>query len=89
MFRLALPVWLALTCPASACHRFSIWLYPVPQRCAVAPEKPAAPAAVPPTRDIPLPPLEWADPPDPPGWGQDQLDRLKGIGKLRELKGTN
>lgn len=27
---------LALTQPAEACHRFSVWRYPYPQRCGVA-----------------------------------------------------
>jgi creatinine amidohydrolase/Fe(II)-dependent formamide hydrolase-like protein len=39
---------LAQTAPAAACHRFSVWRYPTPQRCAVAHvAKPAARAMVP------------------------------------------
>jgi hypothetical protein len=80
--------------PAVACHRFSRWAYPWPQRCAVArvqlpvsapapPVKPDAPT----DNDIPLPSLDRMEfPPDPPS---ELLDRLKGIGLLRQLRGTN
>jgi hypothetical protein len=36
-FALVLPAAaLLLAAPAHACHRFSVWKYPYPQRCAVA-----------------------------------------------------
>jgi hypothetical protein len=87
-----------MSSPVEACHRFSVWKYPYPQRCAVTPERvwhvefvlPDADPLPPqpkPEVDIPLPSLEdMVFPPDATG---DAGDRLKGIGLLRELRGTN
>lgn len=36
MIKLTIAAALLLATPAQACHRFSIWKYPQPQRCAVA-----------------------------------------------------
>ena len=36
MIKLTIAAALLLATPAQACHRFSIWNYPQPQRCAVA-----------------------------------------------------
>jgi hypothetical protein len=97
MIRLML-IALLLATPAQACHRFSVWKYPYPQRCAVAPERvwhvefvlPDADPLPPqpkPEVDIPLPSLEGMEfPPDATG---EAGDRLKGIGLLRQLRGTN
>jgi hypothetical protein len=86
------------TPPAQACHRFSVWKYSFPQRCAVMAEKTwyvefqlpkveQPPEPKPPEIDIPLPSLEGMEfPPDATG---DAGDRLKGIGLLRQLRGTN
>lgn len=79
-------VLLASPVQAEACHRFSVWKYPFPQRCRVAQVqldhdwfvefKPEA--------DIPLPSLENMEfPPD------SDSERLKGVGLLRQKLGTN
>jgi hypothetical protein len=97
MIRLTLALVLLAT-PAQACHRFSVWKFPFPQRCAVTPERvwhvefvlPDADPLPPqpkPEVDIPLPSLEdMVFPPDATG---DAGDKLKGIGLLRQLRGTN
>jgi hypothetical protein len=100
MIRLTLALVLLAT-PAEACHRFSVWKYPYPQRCAVTPERvwhvefvlpdadplPPQPTLPPVEADIPLPSLEgMVFPPDATG---EAGERLKGIGLLRELRGTN
>jgi hypothetical protein len=78
MIRLTLALILLAT-PAEACHRFSVWQYPYPQRCRVE--------VSPPPKPPPLPALDqWIDPPDAPG---ELGERLKGIGLLRQLRGTN
>jgi hypothetical protein len=51
--------------PASACHRFSRWYYPWPQRCNVDVVLPPASSAKAPQPEIPLPNLT------PIGKGQD------------------
>jgi hypothetical protein len=84
-----------LATPADACHRFSVWRYPYPQRCGlrvVQLEAPPAPAPEPkppepPEADIPLPSLENMV--FPPDTTDEAGQRLKGIGLLRELRGTN
>jgi hypothetical protein len=90
VIRLALVLAL-LTTPAAACHRFSVWKYPYPQRCSFhvgqieAPPPPVKPPEQ--SVDIPLPTLDqWIDPPDASG---ELGERLKGIGLLRQLRGTN
>jgi hypothetical protein len=98
MIRLTLAVLLLAT-PAQACHRFSVWKYPYPQRCAVVADKTwyvefqlpettdTLPRNDPSAPDIPLPSLEGMEfPPDATG---EAGERLKGIGLLRQLRGTN
>lgn len=89
-------IGLVLATPAEACHRFSVWRYPYPQRCSFRVAQTEAPT--PPTRspvlpepepdaDIPLPSLENMEfPPDATG---EAGERLKGVGLLRQLLGTN
>lgn len=93
-----LTLLLMLTSPAQgACHHYSVWSYPYPQRCPVhmaqieAPKPPQKPAALEPPDlpaiDIPLPSLENMDfPPDPT---DDAGRHLKGVGLLRQYYGTN
>jgi hypothetical protein len=93
MLKMTLALVLLAT-PANACHRFSVWRFPYPQRCGlhvVQLEAPPAPAPEPkppePEADIPLPSLEnMVFPPDA---ADEAGQRLKGIGLLRELRGTN
>jgi hypothetical protein len=93
VIRLALVLALLAT-PAQACHRFRVWKYPYPQRCSVAADRswfveiaPQPPPKPEQSVDIPLPPLDqWVDPPDATG---ELGERLKGIGLLRQLLGTN
>lgn len=97
MKRLTLIVLLLAPTPAEACHRFSVWKYPYPQRCAVAPDRTwfvelTLPEADPkpepkPDIDIPLPSLEHME--FPPDCIADWCERLKGVGLLRLLRGTN
>jgi len=90
MLKMTLALVLLAT-PANACHRFSVWRFPYPQRCGLrvvqleaAPEpKPLEP----PEADIPLPSLENMV--FPPDTTDEAGQRLKGIGLLRELRGTN
>ncbi len=74
MRRLRFAVVLLLACGADraeACHRFSTWRYPWPQRC-------DAPKAEPkPTASVPAMKPE-------PGWGEDEL-RIMAIEKLKIL----
>jgi hypothetical protein len=87
---IALAAW-----PADACHRYAVWRYPYPQQCNVRVAQ-LAPAPEPPPKpidlqadgvDIPLPSLEhMVFPPDATG---DAGERLKGVGLLRQLRGTN
>ena len=95
-------VMLATTPAAASCHLYSTWKYPFPQRCPVRfvqtpPLPPKNPCVafpemcflkdIAPERDIPLPSLEGMEfPPDASG---PEWERLKGIGLLRELRGTN
>lgn len=84
-----------LATPAEACHRYSVWRFPWPQHCVIraaqtkAPDPPPVqldPSAPEADNDIPLPSLEGMDfPPDASG----DWDRLKAIGLLRQLRGTN
>jgi hypothetical protein len=87
---LAFIAWAVFSGNAFACHRFSVWKYPWAQRCAVAPDKTWFVEVVLPPEpdiDIPLPSLDGMEfPPDATG---DDGDRLKGIGLLRQLRGTN
>lgn len=89
-------LFILLATPAVACHRFSIWKYPWAQPCGfrVRMAQQSAPLPPPPVDwppvsskpDIPLPSLEGMDfPPDATG----DWDKLKGIGLLRQLNGTN
>jgi hypothetical protein len=48
---------LTLVEPAPACHRFSRWNYPWPQRCSVRPVSPAAAVDKLPRPEFPLPDL--------------------------------
>lgn len=90
---LAVLTALILVSPAHACRLHSIWKYPFPQRCPVMaqlearPSPPSKPAELEPPKpdlDIPLPSLEHMEfPPD------DLDERLKGVGLLRQLRGTN
>lgn len=94
---LAVIILLAFMSYASACHRFSVWKYPFPQRCSVRPVSYIAPPApdkdrswfvdIAPEPDIPLPSLEGMEfPPDClAGW----CERLKGVGLMRDGLGTN
>lgn len=87
-----------LATPAYACHKFSVWNYPFPQRCPVHIAQAAIVAPNPPSRpiylevpgdpdiDIPLPSLDTVFPPD---CDAEWCQRLKGIGLLREKLGTN
>jgi hypothetical protein len=52
---------LTLGQPASACHRFSRWAYPWPQRCNVSEVLPKASANKVPEPQIPLPDLTPID----------------------------
>ena len=97
---LATIVWL-VTPVYAACHKYSIWKYSYPQpRCVLLaqqnlPLPPKSPCVEFPEMcflkdigpDIPLPPLE--DMEFPPDCISDACQRLKGIGLLRELRGTN
>jgi hypothetical protein len=76
---LVILIFFALTEPASACRRFSIWHYNFPQPpCPiVSSEAQAAPARAAP--DIPLPDLTEII------WGETGDGRLTAIGKLRVL----
>ena len=78
-------ILIATVTPADACHRFAIWKYPFPQRCSVAkaPVYPLPPIKAP---DMPLPNVGFDDPPDADG---EQGERLKALGLMRQLKGTN
>ena len=76
-----------LVAPAyAACHKYSVWNYPYPQHCSIryARREEAPP---PPAKDIPLPSLENME--FPPDCITDWCQRLKGIGLLRQLRGTN
>ena len=72
-------IFFALTEPAAACRRFSIWHYNFPPPpCSIAsPEAQAASAPAAP--DIPLPDLTEII------WGETGDERLIAIGKLRVL----
>lgn len=90
---LATAAWLFATVMAqAACHHYSIWSYPWPQRCfhvvqLEAPVPPAKPAELePPEPDIPLPLMDTQFPAD---CDLSWCDRLKGIGLLRDKLGTN
>ena len=64
---------------ADACHRFSKWSYPWPQRCSVESFRLRV-LPLPPERiEIALPALEWVE--CPPG-----DERIVGIAKLRALE---
>lgn len=88
---LAVLTALILVSPAHACRLHSIWKYPFPQRCPIVAQLEARTPPIKPSElapkpdiDIPLPSLEHMEfPPD------DLDERLKGIGMLRQLRGTN
>ena len=71
--------------PASACHKYSHWYYPYPQRCGIyarasAPLPVLRSSVYPPTRvgsDIPLPDLSAA-------WDND--DHSEGMQRLKALR---
>jgi hypothetical protein len=88
--RAALIVALSQASPAQACRLYSIWHYNFRQHCpvavamALAPQQPSRPPSAPPPVEIPLPSLEHMEfPPD------SDDERLKGVGLLRLLLGTN
>jgi hypothetical protein len=78
-----------LATPAEACHRFSVWKYPWPQRCGLAPTtiarhaaRRAAPKLIfPPSQEvaIPLPTLEAID------WGAVADDDARGRLELKAI----
>jgi hypothetical protein len=75
---LAILLFVALSQPASACRRFSIWRYNFPQPCPIArAEAQASPAPAAP--DMPLPDLTEIT------WGETGDGRLAAIGILRAL----
>jgi hypothetical protein len=80
MIKIALAALLISAQPATACHRFSVWKYPYPQRCGVthvslhapAPDKSyyveitaTPPDPAPPVKTMPLPAIENIGEPDP------------------------
>ena len=86
---------LAATPAFAACHKYSVWKYPWPQRCVihVAQHETPPPAPLPPYKeiqappDIALPSLEGME--FPPDCDAEWCQRLKGIGLLRLKFGTD
>ena len=86
---LAFLIYALFVSPVYACHRFSVWKYPYPQRCSVTErlaQAPLLPIPLPPIKDMPLPSIDYADPPDADG---ELGERLKALGLMREKLGTN
>jgi hypothetical protein len=78
----ATAVLILASTPAEACHRFTIWRYPTPQRCvmALARAAPLPQVRIEVKPPIPLPSLVWTPAPAPIG---DDLVRLLLIGGTR------
>jgi hypothetical protein len=80
--RLALALALTLAAdPAAACHRFSVWRYPTPQRCGLRLAQEAHPR---PSRQ-----LREEGRPAPPEPIDEDADRAKAIEKLKSILGDN
>lgn len=92
---LTIAALLLSTAPADACHHYSIWKNPWPQRCPgvhvhiaqkQTPQSPPAEKTPPIELIMPLPALDSDFPPD---CEAEWCQRLKGIGLLRDRLGTN
>ena len=100
----AFVLW-AMLSPAFACHRFSVWKYPYPQRCSVTTHVAIETPPLPPKNPcIAYPEMCFAKDIDPtqdiplpslehmefpPDCVADWCERLKGVGLLRDKFGTN
>lgn len=104
MKHLTLAALLLSTAPADACHHYSIWKNPWPQRCPGVHIIQAQRMKAPSVKEAPLlnapsaeqePPIELIMPlPSldgefPPDCDAEWCQRLKGIGLLRDKLGTN
>jgi hypothetical protein len=83
--RLALALALTLAAdPAAACHRFSVWRYPTPQRCPVRLAQEARPRPSAHFRAEVAPAREESRPAPPEPIDEDAA-RAKAIEKLKSL----
>jgi hypothetical protein len=95
--RLALALALTLAAdPAAACHRFSVWRYPTPQRCGLRLAQEAHPrpsmhfrAEVAPAREESRPAPPEPKGPIPFGPIDEDAARAKAIEKLKSILGDN
>ena len=87
--RLALAIALTLAAdPAAACHRFSVWRYPTPQRCAV---RLAQEARLRPSAQLrgEIAPAPKEGRPAPPASIDEDAERAKAVERLKAMLGDN
>jgi hypothetical protein len=87
--RLALALALSLAAdPAAACHRFSVWRYPTPQRCAV---RLAQEARLRPSTQLraEIAPAAKEGRPAPPASIDEDAERAKAVETLKLILGGN